>query len=63
MHLKDLWGIYGVNELINLLYMQCGESPLMAACYDGHLKIVELLIKARANVNYQSVNVPLVITL
>ena len=37
--------------------MQCGESPLMAACFDGHLKIVKLLIKARANVNFRTKNV------
>ena len=36
------------------LTTQNGVSPLMSACFHGHLKVVELLIGAGANVKFQN---------
>ncbi len=35
-------------------YVQSGQSPLYAACFEGHQKCVELLINAGAIVDIQS---------
>lgn len=36
-----------------------GGSPLHEACFHGHLKIVELLVKAKADVNLNQTNRPI----
>ena len=41
------------NTYKHTAHVQLGQSPLWSASYDGHLKCVELLIDAGANVDMQ----------
>ena len=45
--------IYGITYYCSVLHVQSGQSPLWVASGDGHLKCVELLINAGANVDMQ----------
>ena len=36
------------------LYLQKGNTVLCTASYDGHDKIVELLLRSKADVNHQT---------
>ena len=37
--------------ILRILYVQSGQTPLWLACFHGHQKCVELLLKAGASVD------------
>ena len=53
MHAARLQGLYNTQQHIIIVHIQVGWTPLVMACFKGHVDIVRLLVQAKAQVNIQ----------